>query len=58
MPKLILVAAIFTVLAGCAGVGGYTPRLGIAPEDDDRYWPPVVPGQAFPAQIMDGGAHD
>jgi len=58
MHRLIVAAVLFSVLAGCAGVGGYTPRLGIAPEDDDRYWPPYVLGQPWPAQIMDGGAHD
>jgi hypothetical protein len=26
-----------------------------APFYDHRYWPPVVSGQAFPPQIMDGG---
>jgi hypothetical protein len=58
MRKLIFLAAVSAVLAGCAGVGGYSPRLGIAPEHNDRYWPPYDPNQAFPAQIMDGGSQD
>jgi hypothetical protein len=71
MHKLILAAAIFAVLSGCASHGymasdgrtymnpyrSYTgsPYDWSAPYYDDRYWPPVVSGQAFPPQIMDGG---
>jgi hypothetical protein len=64
MHKLILIAVASAVLAGCAGGGGYTARGYSDPLRsesggyDDRYWPPVVPGQAFPAQIMDGGSPD
>lgn len=58
MRKLIFTAAVFAVLAGCAGVSGYSPRLGIAPEDNDKYWPPYVPGQPWPAQIMDGSSRN
>jgi len=55
MRRLILLTALAAILAGCAGVQGYTPRLGIAPQDNDKYWPPYDPNQAFPPQIMDGG---
>jgi hypothetical protein len=64
MHKLILAVAISSILAGCAGVPGYQRSLGSqfydssAPYYDDRYWPPVTPGQAFPPQIMDGGSLD
>lgn len=64
MHKLILAVAISAILAGCAGVAGYSPSMGsqfydsTAPNYDDRYWPPVMPGQAFPPQIMDGGSLD
>jgi len=55
------------------GGGGYTDGAGYSnpyysgtgspnnwsePYYDRRYWPPVVPGQAFPPQIMDGGSQD
>jgi hypothetical protein len=61
MHKLILAVAISAILAGCAGVPGYTRSLGTqysdstAPNYDDRYWPPVMLGQSYPPQIMDGG---
>ena len=74
MHKLILAAAICAVLAGCASHGSmardgrthsdpYRSTTGSLndssqPYYDDRYWPPVVPGQAFPPQIMDGGSPD
>ena len=75
MHKLLLIAAISAVLAGCAGGGTYMARSDgrsvdpyrtetgsasdwSAPRYDDRYWPPVVEGQAFPPQIMDGGSQD
>ena len=35
-----------------------SPSDWSAPYYGDRYWPPVVPGQAFPPQIMDGDSHD
>ena len=61
MNKLLLAIAISTLLAGCAGVPGYQRSLGTqyydstAPNYDDRYWPPVMLGQPYPPQIMDGG---
>lgn len=63
MKKLILAVATSALLAGCAGVAGHTRSLGsvadsTSPYYDDRYWPPVMPGQAFPAQMMDGASHD
>ena len=75
MHKLLLITAISTILAGCAGGGMYTTRADggyvnpyhsgtgsqydwSQPYYDDRYWPPVIPGQAFPPQIMDGGSLD
>ena len=52
--RIVLSALIAGVLAGC----------GTAPVNEVEYaamwntipnvWPPVVPGQAFPPQIMDG----
>lgn len=71
MHKLILIAAISAVVAGCAS-GGYAARghsdayrteTGPAsnwsqPRYDDRYWPPVDLNSAFPPQIMDGGSQD
>ena len=74
MHKVILAAAISAGLAGCASYGGtardgrtyddpYRSHTG-SPYDyskpyyDHRYWPPVVEGQAFPPQIMDGGSQD
>lgn len=74
MHKVILAAAISAVVTGCASYGGtardgrtyddpYRSHTG-SPYDysqpyyDHRYWPPVVPGQAFPPQIMDGGSQD
>ncbi|MGQ0749177.1 MAG: hypothetical protein ACT4PS_01445 [Betaproteobacteria bacterium] len=69
MHKLILIVGVAAVLAGCAGGGGraysdpYRTETGSvanwsAPRYDDRYWPPVDPNSAFPAQIMDGGSQD
>lgn len=72
MRKLTFAAVISAVLAGCASdmardgrtytdpYRSYTgsPYDWSAPFYDHRYWPPVVPGQAFPPQIMDGDSHD
>jgi hypothetical protein len=38
--------------------GTGSPNDWSQPYYDRRYWPPVVPGQAFPPQIMDGGSQD
>ena len=68
MRKLILIAAISVVLAGCAGGGTYQPnpyRSETGSPNDwsrpyygDRYWPPVDPNSAFPPQMMDGDNQD
>ena len=68
MYKLILIAGVAAVLAGCAagyrsGPDPYRTETGSvanwsAPRYDDRYWPPVDPNSAFPPQIMDGGSQD
>ncbi|MNC86179.1 hypothetical protein D3C83_18170 [compost metagenome] len=74
MRKLILITAISAVAAGCASHGSMgpdgrtfndpyhshtgSPYDWSAPYYNHRYWPPVVPGEAFPPQIMDGGSQD
>lgn len=54
MRTTILLALIAGFLAGCntapMNEEEYTARLNA----DRRVWPPMVPGAAFPDQIMDG----
>ena len=54
MRTTILLALIAGFLAGCQGVpmneAEYAARLNA----DRRIWPPMVPGAAFPDQMMDG----
>jgi hypothetical protein len=52
MRNIMLLAFIAGVLTGCQTVteADYVAAMNA----DPRVWPPVVEGQAFPAQIMDG----
>ena len=64
MRHITFAAVILVLLGGCAGVAGYSRSMSSQSYDsslpyyDDRYWPPVVPGQPFPPQMMDGDGRD
>ena len=50
MRNIVLLVFMAGVLAGCHKVteAEYVARMN----DDQRVWPPVVEGQAFPVQMM------
>jgi hypothetical protein len=56
MRKIVFSALTIAFLAACAGFPAQSEsEWAAAWNEDPRVWPPVVPGQAFPPQIMDGG---
>ena len=54
MRTTILLALIAGFLAGCQGVPTNDAEYAARLNADKRIWPPMVPGAAFPDQIMDG----
>ena len=56
MRNIILLALMAGVLTGCSTMteAEYVKLMNA----DPRVWPPVVEGQAFPPQIMDGASKD
>jgi hypothetical protein len=55
MRNIILLALIAGFLAGCQMAPVDEAAYADAINADPRVWPPYVPGQAIPPQIMDGG---
>ena len=55
MRTTILLALISGFLAGCQMAPVDEAAYANAINADRRVWPPYVPGQAVPAQTMDGG---
>ena len=54
MRNIIFLALIAGFLAGCQGVPTNNAEYAATLNADKRVWPPMVPGAAFPDQIMDG----
>ena len=54
MRNIVLLALMAGVLMGCVGVPTNEAEYAASWNADRRVWPPVVPGEAFPPQIMDG----
>ena len=55
MRNIILLALVAGVLTGCHTPPMNEEEYAAMWNADRRTWPPVVPGQAFPPQHMDGG---
>jgi hypothetical protein len=55
MRNIIALALIAGFLAGCHTAPMNDEEWAAQLNSNYRIWPPIVPGQAFPDQIMDGG---
>ena len=54
MRTIVLLALMAGVLMGCVATPINEAEYAAMWNADRRVWPPVVPGSAFPPQIMDG----
>ena len=57
MRNVVLLGLIAGLLAGCAATPMSEEEYAATINADRRVWPPYVPGQAFPEQIMDGDSN-